>query len=76
MSTRKYISRLAIGGICTAVALAASACGAGGPAASTPGTAGTNTVNVLVEAGGHAELDGRRAHAAGSGMDEHVLPCT
>ena len=56
MSTRKYISRLAIGGICTAVALAASACGAGGPASSTSGTAGTNTVNVLVEAGGHAEL--------------------
>jgi multiple sugar transport system substrate-binding protein len=58
MSTRKYISRLAIGGICTAVALAASACGAGGPASSTSGTAGTNTVNVLVEAGGHAELTG------------------
>ncbi|TPV52618.1 sugar ABC transporter substrate-binding protein [Pseudarthrobacter phenanthrenivorans] len=57
MSTRKYISRLAIGGICTAVALAASACGAGAPA-STSGTAGTNTVNVLVEAGGHAELTG------------------
>lgn len=57
MSTRKYISRLAIGGICTAVALAASACGAGAPA-SNSGTAGTNTVNVLVEAGGHAELTG------------------
>lgn len=57
MSTRKYISRLAIGGICTAVALSASACGAGGPAPSS-GTAGTDTVNVLVEAGGHAELTG------------------
>lgn len=57
MSTRTFISRLAVGGICTAVALAASACGAGGPA-NTSGSAGTNTVNVLVEAGGHAELTG------------------
>ncbi|MFJ5695823.1 ABC transporter substrate-binding protein [Arthrobacter sp. NPDC093125] len=57
MSTRKFISRLAIGGICTAVALSASACGAGGPATPT-GAAGTNTVNVLVEAGGRAELTG------------------
>ncbi|MFJ6027241.1 ABC transporter substrate-binding protein [Pseudarthrobacter sp. NPDC092424] len=57
MSTRKYISRLAVGGICTAVALSASACGAGGPAASSQ-TTGTGTVNVLVEAGGHAELTG------------------
>ncbi|MFD5278414.1 ABC transporter substrate-binding protein [Pseudarthrobacter sp. NPDC058362] len=57
MSTRKYISRLAVGGICTAVALTASACGAGGPAASSQ-SSGTSTVNVLVEAGGHAELTG------------------
>ncbi|WP_045729420.1 ABC transporter substrate-binding protein [Pseudarthrobacter chlorophenolicus] len=57
MSTRTFISRIAVGGICTAVALAASACGAGGPA-NTSGSAGTNTVNVLVEAGGHAELTG------------------
>ncbi|TLM70889.1 ABC transporter substrate-binding protein [Pseudarthrobacter sp. NamB4] len=57
MSTRTFISRLAVGGICTAVALSATACGAGGPA-TTSGSAGTNTVNVLVEAGGHAVLTG------------------
>ncbi|MEV7635477.1 sugar ABC transporter substrate-binding protein [Pseudarthrobacter enclensis] len=57
MSTRTFISRLAVGGICTAVALAASACGAGGPATQ-QGSADSNTVNVLVEAGGHAELTG------------------
>ncbi len=56
MSTRKTISRLAtIGGLCTAVALTATACGAGGPASS--GSA-ASSVNVLVEAGGHAELAG------------------
>ena len=55
MSTRNKIFRFAtIGGICTTVALTAAGCGAGGPA-STPGSAGS-TVNVLVEAGGHAEL--------------------
>jgi ABC-type glycerol-3-phosphate transport system substrate-binding protein len=58
MSSRTTISRItAIGGLSTAVLLAATACGAGGPA--TPsGSAGTSTVNVLVEAGGHAELTG------------------
>ena len=56
MSTRKTINRFAtIGGLCTAVALAATACGAGGPSSS--GSA-ASTVNVLVEAGGHAELTG------------------
>ena len=58
MSSRTTISRItAIGGLSTAVLLAATACGAGGPAA-TSGSAGTSTVNVLVEAGGHAELTG------------------
>jgi ABC-type glycerol-3-phosphate transport system substrate-binding protein len=58
MSSRTTISRItAIGGLSTAVLLAATACGAGGPA--TPsGSGGTSTVNVLVEAGGHAELTG------------------
>jgi len=57
MSTRKTISRLVtLGGLCTAVALAATGCGAGGPAP-TSGSA-SSTVNVLVEAGGHAELTG------------------
>lgn len=57
MSSRTTISRLtAIGGLSTAVLLAVSACGAGGPAA-TPGSA-ASTINVLVEAGGHAELTG------------------
>ena len=54
MSSRKTISRLAtLGGISTAVALAATGCGAGG--AASPGSGG-NSINVLVEAGGHAEL--------------------
>lgn len=57
MSTRNKIFRLAtIGGIFTTVALAATACGAGGPAPSSGSE--SNTVNVLVEAGGHAELKG------------------
>ena len=57
MSSRTTISRIAaIGGLSTAVLLAATACGAGGPAA-TSGSA-ASTVNVLVEAGGHAELTG------------------
>jgi multiple sugar transport system substrate-binding protein len=57
MSSRITISRLtAIGGLSTAVLLAVTACGAGGPAA-TSGSA-ASTVNVLVEAGGHAELAG------------------
>ncbi len=56
MSTRKTINRFAtLGGLCTAVALAATACGAGGPSSS--GSA-ASTVNVLVEAGGHAVLTG------------------
>ncbi|MCO1339699.1 sugar ABC transporter substrate-binding protein [Kocuria polaris] len=56
MLTRKSTFRLAsLGGLCTAAALAATACGAGGPAAS--GTA-ESSVTVLVEAGGHAELAG------------------
>lgn len=55
MSTRKTINRFAsIGGLCTAVALAATGCGAGGPTSS--GDAGSSSINVLVEAGGHAEL--------------------
>lgn len=55
MSTRKTINRFAtIGGLCTAVALAATGCGAGGPTSS--GGAGSSSINVLVEAGGHAEL--------------------
>lgn len=55
MSSRKTISRLAaLGGLSTAVILAATACGAGGPA--TSGGAASNSINVLVEAGGHAEL--------------------
>ncbi|BCW70788.1 extracellular solute-binding protein [Arthrobacter sp. NicSoilB8] len=54
MSSRKTISRLAVvGSVSAAVLLAATACGAGGPAAS-GGAAGS--INVLVEAGGHAEL--------------------
>jgi ABC-type glycerol-3-phosphate transport system substrate-binding protein len=54
MSSRKTISRLAaIGGICTAVALVATGCGAGGPSSS---ESGGSSINVLVEAGGHAEL--------------------
>ena len=57
MSSRTTISRIAaLGGLSTAVLLAATACGAGGPAA-TSGSA-ASTVNVLVEAGGHAELTG------------------
>ena len=57
MSSRITISRIAaLGGLSTAVLLAATACGAGGPAA-TSGSA-ASTVNVLVEAGGHAELTG------------------
>ena len=57
MSSRTMISRIAaLGGLSTAVLLAATACGAGGPAA-TSGSA-ASTVNVLVEAGGHAELTG------------------
>jgi len=57
MSSRTTISRItAIGGLSTAVLLAATACGAGGPAV-TSGSA-ASTVNVLVEAGGHAELTG------------------
>ena len=56
MSTRKTINRFAtIGGLCTAVALAATGCGAGGP---TNSGSAASTVNVLVEAGGHAELTG------------------
>lgn len=57
MSSRTTISRItALGGLSTAVLLAVSACGAGGPA-TTSGSA-ASTVNVLVEAGGHAELTG------------------
>lgn len=56
MSTRTTINRFAtIGGLCTVVALTAAGCGAGGPTSS--GSA-ASTVNVLVEAGGHAELTG------------------
>ncbi|GAB3659366.1 hypothetical protein GCM10027591_12560 [Zhihengliuella somnathii] len=54
MSTRNSTFRLAtLGGLCTAVALTATACGAGGPAAT---GSGDGAVTVLVEAGGHAEL--------------------
>ncbi|MEZ2388021.1 ABC transporter substrate-binding protein [bacterium RCC_150] len=54
MSSRKTISKLAtIGGICTAVALVATGCGAGGPSST---ESGGSSINVLVEAGGHAEL--------------------
>ena len=57
MSTRKTISRLvSLGGLCTAVALVATGCGAGGPAATS--TSAEGSVNVLVEAGGRAELTG------------------
>ncbi|ALV41259.1 sugar ABC transporter substrate-binding protein [Pseudarthrobacter sulfonivorans] len=56
MSTRKTINRfVTIGGLCTAVALAATGCGAGGP---TNSGSAASTVNVLVEAGGHAVLTG------------------
>ncbi|MBT2536062.1 ABC transporter substrate-binding protein [Arthrobacter sp. ISL-69] len=56
MSSRIKISRLAaVGGLSTAVLLASTACGAGGPA--TSGSA-ASSINVLVEAGGHAELTG------------------
>ncbi|WP_102160656.1 ABC transporter substrate-binding protein [Zhihengliuella halotolerans] len=56
MSTRKPMSRFAtIGGLCAVAALTVTSCGAGGPAAS--GGAG-DSVTVLVEAGGHAELAG------------------
>ncbi|WP_284991695.1 extracellular solute-binding protein [Arthrobacter sp. efr-133-TYG-120] len=55
MSSRKTISRLAaLGSLSAAVILAATACGAGGPA--TSGGAAGSSINVLVEAGGHAEL--------------------
>lgn len=57
MSSRKTISRLAgVGSLSAAVLLAATGCGAGGPAAA-PGNT-TSAVTVLVEAGGHAELAG------------------
>lgn len=57
MSSRTTISRItALGGLSTAVLLAATACGAGGQTA-TSGSA-ASTINVLVEAGGHAELTG------------------
>jgi ABC-type glycerol-3-phosphate transport system substrate-binding protein len=56
MSTRKTLNRFAlIGGLCSAVAIAATGCGAGAPTSS---SASGNTINVLVEAGGHAELTG------------------
>ncbi|KQR81962.1 sugar ABC transporter substrate-binding protein [Arthrobacter sp. Leaf337] len=56
MSSRIKISRLAaVGGLSIAVLLASTACGAGGPA--TSGSA-ASSINVLVEAGGHAELAG------------------
>jgi multiple sugar transport system substrate-binding protein len=56
MSSRTTISRLAaLGGLSTAVLLAATACGAGGPA---PSSTDASSINVLVEAGGRAELTG------------------
>lgn len=59
MSTRNTISKLVtLGGLCTAVALVATGCGAGGPAPSSGGSGGSSSINVLVEAGGHAELTG------------------
>jgi multiple sugar transport system substrate-binding protein len=56
MSSRKPFFRLAAAGsLSAAVLLAAAGCGAGGPG---PSGDATGSVNVLVEAGGHAELAG------------------
>jgi multiple sugar transport system substrate-binding protein len=53
MSTQMLSRRqFTLGGLSGAVLLAATACGAGGPSSS----ASSNSITVLVEAGGHAEL--------------------
>jgi len=56
MSTRRINRNVfTLGGICTAIALAVTGCGAGGSA---PTSSSANSINVLVEAGGHSELAG------------------